>query len=180
MMRLPGIRRLALIALAVSMLLGGCGYRPVSHYSKAVTGETVSTKVIISMEDPENTVIIKDAVDSAVIMRFHSSLREYGEAQTHLDIYLQSVVFQPLQFDEHGYIITYRTRITLRIVRKTGDVSKRYKLKGTHDFAIEPNAIISDQARFTAIKSGSAKAIDSFIAQVAAEGALTKDEEEPR
>ncbi len=163
--------RVTLVPLLLLFVFSGCGYQPASRYSKLVTGETISTKVIISMQDPENTVVIKDAVDSAVIMRFHSSLREYGHAITHLDIYLKSVLFLPLQYDKNGYIITYRTNISLHIVRKTKGISKTYVLRGIHDFAIEPNAIISDQARFTAIESGSAKAIDSFIAQVAAEGA---------
>ena len=172
------MNRLFLRALAVHLLLfivlAGCGYQPTSKYSREVTGETVSTKVIISMEDPENTVIIKDAVDAAVIMRFKSSLRDYGHAHTHLDIFLKSVTFAPLQYDQNGYIITYRTTIVLRFIRHTGKINKAYLAKGTHDFAIEPNAIISDQARFTAIEFGSAKAIDSFIAQIAAEGTRTQ------
>lgn len=163
------IRALA-VHLLLLIVLAGCGYQPSSKYTRQVTGETVSTRVLISMQDPENTVIIKDAVDTAIIMRFKSSLRDYGQAQTHLDIFLNSVAFSPLQYDNNGYIITYRTTIVLRIVRYTGKTSKTYKAKGTYDFAIEPNAIISDQARFTAIEFGSAKAIDSFIAQVAAEG----------
>jgi hypothetical protein len=43
-----------------------------------------------------------------------------------------------------------------------------------YDFEIEPNAIISDQARFEAIRQGAQKGIEAFIAQVAATGYKTK------
>ena len=46
-----------------------------------------------------------------------------------------------------------------------------YRTKGTYDFDIEPNAIISDQVRFEAIRQGAQKALDAFVAQVAAQGA---------
>jgi hypothetical protein len=153
------------------MLLAGCGYRPSAHYAKDVIGETVSTQVVISMTDPENTVIIKDAMDEAVIMRFRSSLRDRAHAQTHLQIALRSVSFSPLQYNANGYIVSYRTKIVLEVVRKRGAYTKKYVAKGTYDFAIDPNAIISDQQRFEAIKQSSAKALDSFVSQVAAEGA---------
>jgi hypothetical protein len=151
-------------------LLAGCGYRPSAHYAKEVMGETVSTQVVISMTDPESTVIIKDAVDEAVIMRFRSSLRDRAHAQTHLQIALRSVTFSPLQYDANGYIVSYRTKIMLEVVRKRGAFTKKYMARGTYDFAIDPNAIISDQQRFEAIKQSSAKALDSFVSQVAAEG----------
>lgn len=151
-------------------LVSGCGYRPSAHYTKDVVGETVSTQVVISMTDPENTVIIKDAMDEAVIMRFRTSLRDRAHAQTHLQIALQNVSFSPLQFDANGYIISYRTKIILQVMRKRGAYMKNYTAKGTYDFAIDPNAIISDQQRFEAIRQSSAKALDSFVAQVAAEG----------
>ena len=169
-MNMRTVLTLFIIHFSLFIFLTGCGYKPSSHYAKQVMGETVSTEVLISMEDPENTVIIKDAIDSAVIMRFKSSLRDRGSAQTHLRISLKSVLFSPLQYDQNGYVIAYRTTINLGIIRKTNGTSKTYAVKGTHDFAIEAQAIISDQARFEAIQSGAGKAVDSFIALIAAEG----------
>jgi hypothetical protein len=60
--------------LSALILFSGCGYQPSSHYAKNVVGESVSTEVVISMEDPQNTVIIKDAVDTAVITKFRRLL----------------------------------------------------------------------------------------------------------
>ena len=135
-----------------------------------MVGETVSTEIIISMTDPENTVLLKDALDQAVIRRFQTNLRHAKAAKTHLEIELKSVGFSPLQYDSNGYIISYRTTIHLGIKRTKDHFTKSYSAKGNFDFTINPNAIITDQQRFEAIANSAAKALDSFVAQVAAEG----------
>lgn len=160
--------------LSVLILLGGCGYQSANHYAKKVVGESVSTEVVVLMEDPQNTVIIKDAVDTAVITKFRSSLVSKNASKTHLKIAVESVSFTPLRYDTNGYIITYRTTVVMKTDRTTGEKSRAYRTQGLYDFAIEPNAIITDQARFEAIRQGAQKGIDSFIAQVAAEGAHSK------
>lgn len=160
-----------LIAL---ILFSGCGYQPASHYAKNVVGESVSTEVVISMEDPQNTVLIKDAVDMAVITKFRTSLVSKNISQTHLKIAIGSVGFTPLRYDTNGYIITYRTTVVMSIDRVSGDKKTSYSTQGTYDFAIEPNAIITDQARFEAIRQGSQKGLDSFVAQIAAQGVKSK------
>jgi hypothetical protein len=151
-------------------MLSGCGYQPSSKEAKKVMGDTVSTKVIISMTDPENTVLLKDALDEAVIRRFQTNLRHSREAKTHLEISLRNVSFGALQYDSNGYVISYRTTINLGIKRITKDFTKNYNAVGNYDFTINPNAIITDQQRFEAIANSATKALDSFVAQVASEG----------
>jgi hypothetical protein len=43
---------------------------------------------------------------------------------------------------------------------------------------VTPNAVVTDQQRFDAIKLASQKAVKSFIAQVAADGARAKKSED--
>lgn len=160
--------------LSALILLSGCGYQPASHYAKNIVGESVSTEVVVSMEDPQNTVIIKDAVDTAVITKFRTALVPKNTAKTHLKISIGSVSFTPLRYDTDGYVITYRTTVTMSIIRTSEEKSQTYSTKGMYDFEIEPNAIISDQARFEAIRQGAQKGIDAFIAQIAAQGANSK------
>jgi len=162
-------------AVLLLVLMAGCGYQPASHYAKNVVGESVSTEVVISMEDPQNSVIIKDAVDTAVITKFRTALVPKNSSMTHLKIAVASVDFIPLQYDINGYIITYRTTVTMSILRTTEGKSASYATRGNYDFAIEPNAIITDQARFEAIDQGAQKALDAFIAQLAAEGANLRE-----
>lgn len=150
--------------------LTGCGYRPSSQYVKPVVLESVSTHIVISMRDPDNTVLLKDALNEAVVERFRTSLTDRSHSQTHLTIALSDTTFVPIRYDTNGYIIAYRAIIRLDIDRETDGIVKRYQARGTHQFTIEPNAIISDFVRFEAIKFGSEKALDSFVAQIASEG----------
>ena len=155
----------------IMLLLTACGYKPSAKFSRGVVGQKISTSVVISAVDPENTVIIKDAVDAAIMEVFHASLTTREYAQTHLDIRLGKPSYSPIQYDSDGFVVSYRTTIVLRILRTTDGESKNYSAKGTYDFSVTPNAIISDKQRFEAIKFSSAKAIKSFVAQLSAEGA---------
>ena len=155
----------------VALLLSGCGYSPSAKFSRVVVGDKISTSVKISLIDPENTVIIKDAVDAAIIQVFHASLVPKHMSQTHLTFSLSNPSYSPIQYDSDGFIVAYRTTVSLKIRRQTADESKDYNVKGTYDFSITPNAVITDKDRFDAIKFSSEKAIQSFVAQVSAEGA---------
>ena len=168
--------------LKLFLLLGvlsfvSCGYKPTSKFSREVTGEKISTSVSISAQDPENTVIIKDAVDAAIIQIFHAGLTSRSKADTHLNLSISAPTYAPIQYDLNGYVIAYRATIVLGILRETHGERKSYSAKGTYDFSIDPNAVVTDQQRFDAIKFSATKAISSFIAQVAAEGARKNKEE---
>ena len=161
------------IVILVFILFGilACGYKPSAKFSREVVGDKISTDVLISAQDPENTVIIKDAVDAAIVKVFHASLTSRALSQTHLQLSISKPSYAPVQYNKEGYVVGYRTTITLSIVRYHNGLSKTYNAKGTYDFTIQPNAIISDQERFEAIKFSSEKAMKSFLAQVSAEGA---------
>lgn len=168
------MRNIAIVLITL-LFLNGCGYSPSAKHSRAVVGENISTSVIISLVDPENSVIIKDGVDSAIIEVFHASLTTKAFSTTHLTVKLSNPSYEPIQYDADGFVVSYRTTVNLRITRSTnGEDSKDYNVRGTFDFSITPNAIISDKQRFDAIKFSSTKAIKSFVAQVSAEGARSK------
>ena len=159
-----------LLVFTLFIALGGCGYKPSAKYARDILGNKISTSVTISAQDPENTVIIKDAVDLAIVEVFHASLRERQHADTHLSLILSEPQYTPLQYNNNGYIISYRATIHLKIIRESKDIRKSYTTKGAYDFAVEPNAVLTDQERFDAIKYSSIKAISGFVAKVSAEG----------
>ncbi len=156
--------------LSVLLFVSGCGYMPASKQARKVVGEKVFVEVSVSLEDPENAVLIKDAARKAVVTRFHSSLVPQAEADSTLWVSLSGISFVPLQYDINGYVIVYRANININVTRRTKTGQKSYNTRGSYDFAIEPNAIITDTQRFEAIRQASLKALDSFIAQVGAEG----------
>jgi hypothetical protein len=161
-------------AIAFFVLLAlfvGCGYKPSSQYSRESIGQSVSTSVEISAMDPENTVIIKDAVDSAIIEVFRTSLTTQDKSDTHLTLSMSNPSYAPIQFNSNGYVVAYRMTLNLRIKKTHNAISKDYSARGTYDFTVEPNAVVTDQQRFDAIRLSAVKAIASFVAQIAAEGA---------
>jgi len=160
-----------LLLAFVFVLFTACGYQPSSKFARNIVGDKVSTSVIISLRDPENSVLIKDSVDLAIIEIFHTSLVDKKDASTHLTLNILDPSYAPIEYDKNGYIVAYRTTVTLNITKEANGISKKYKTRGTYDFTIVPNSNITDQERFQAIKNGAKKAIKSFIAQVSAEGA---------
>ena len=163
-----------LLLLNVAFFISACGYTPSSKFARNIVGEKVSTSVIISSEDPENTVLVKDSVDAAIIEVFHTSLVDRVYSDTHLVLKIGSPSYSPIVYDRNGYVVGYRMSIVLYITRYHKGVAKKYTANGNHDFAIKPNAVVTDQERFEAIKFGAQKAILAFIAQVSAEGARLK------
>ena len=148
-----------------------CGYKPSSKFARSIVGEKISTSIIISQQDPENTVIIKDAVDAAIIEVFQASLTSKVLSDTHLVMNIANTYKVPIVYDKDGFVIGYRMYLKLNIKRYHNGSVKKYTTIGTYDFSIAPNAVITDKERFDAISFSATKAIQAFIAQLSAEGA---------
>jgi len=159
------------LLLITLVLFSACGYKPSSKFARESLGEKVSTSIDISLIDPQNSVIIKDALDNAIVSIFHASLVERSLSDTHLVVSLNKPKYTPIEYDSNGFVVGYRMSLTLKIKKYNNGVSKTYSSLGTHDFSITANAILTDQERFDAIKFSAQKAINSFIAQVSVEGA---------
>lgn len=166
------------VLVVVALIFTACGYTPSSKFAREAVGEKISTSVIISSIDPENTVIIKDAVDEAIIGVFHASLTTREFSSAHLILKIGNPSYAPTQYDSNGFVVGYRTTVSLNITKQTSGFSKSYTTEGTYDFSVSPNAVITDQERFDAIKYSSEKAIKAFIAKVSAEGARAKNNKE--
>lgn len=166
-----------ILSLLILLSFLSCGYKPSSKFAREVMGEKISTNIIISAYDPENTVIIKDAVDEAVITVFHSSLHDRANSDTHLEISISGISYSANVYNDNGYVIGYRMMVALNITRIHNGISKSYPVSGTYDFTVDPNATVTDKERFDAIRFSAAKAIESFVAKVSAEGARAKKKE---
>lgn len=166
-----------ILSLLIVLGFAACGYKPSSKFSRDVMGDKISTSIVISAQDPENTVIIKDAVDEAIIEVFHASLYSRERSDTHLTLSISNPSYSPIVYDNNGFVVGYRMNVSLNINRLHNGVSKSYSVRGTYDFTVAPNAVVTDQERFDAIRFGAAKAIRSFVAKVSAEGARASKKE---
>ncbi|RUM64213.1 MAG: hypothetical protein DSZ05_07725 [Sulfurospirillum sp.] len=160
-----------LLLLPLILFFVSCGYKPTMIYSKEVLGENIYVEVKTSLKDPENTVLIRDALNEAVITRFRSRIVPRQNASSQLVMSLKRVSFLPIQYDKNGYVIAYKTYVDLltRYKDKAGH-SGVITSRGDYDFAIESNSVISDTKRFEAIKHASYKAIEEFISKLSVKG----------
>ncbi|MDR0408768.1 MAG: LPS assembly lipoprotein LptE [Campylobacteraceae bacterium] len=161
----------ASVFLLSLFLLAGCGYKPSSHFAKSVLGSRVYIHVAMSREDPQNTVLIKDAMSNAFIDKFGSQIVAKEFADTVLNVTLKSITFKPLVYDRNGYVISYKTIANLKIDYELLSGEKgSVTTSGDYDFPIAADSIISDTKRFEAIRYASEDAIDEFTAVVALKG----------
>ena len=146
-------------------------------YTKSLMGDKIFVEVRTSLQDPENSVLIRDALNEAVISRFRSRIVPRKDADSTLVMSLKKVSFVPIQYDKNGYVIAYKTYVDLLThyrdkKGRSGDIFSQ----GDYDFAIESNSVISDTKRFEAIKHASYKAIDGFISKLSVKGMERDDQ----
>lgn len=159
------------LGLLIAFFVSGCGYKPSSYYAKRALGEKIYADVTISRQDPRNSVLIKDAVNEAVVNRFSAKLVSKEEADSILHVKIQSISFSPLIYDVYGYVIAYKTTVTLAIeYENAAKKVEKLTVSGEYDFSIESNSVISDSNRFEAIRSAASDSLDEFISKIAIKG----------
>ena len=173
------IMRIKIFMLIVSMfMIIGCGYKPSSYYEKIVLGDKIYAKVLMDIQNPENSVLVKDAINEAIVSKFKSKIvakKIYADSQ--LYVKFNNIYFKPIAYDKDGYIISYKAEVSLDIkyIDKAGQQNS-FTVNGSYDFPIEPNSVISDTKKFEAIKFSSYKAISEFVSKISILGAIKKDE----
>lgn len=158
--------------LLIMLLLIACGYKPTSHFTPKSIGEKVYTEVEVSLSDPENAVLIKDALNRALYSRLKSLATKREEADSVIKVAYHSIGFTPLQYDKNGYVVHYQANIVLKFEMIKGEKKEERRIVGRYEFPVRPSAIISNDLRFKAIERGSINALDQFIAYVASKGLL--------
>jgi hypothetical protein len=161
-----------LLFVLISLLSLGCGYRPSSHFTPKIIGEKIYTEVEVSLSDPENAVLVKDALNTALYSRLKSLTSTKEEADSTIKVAYQSIKFFPLQYDKHGYVVYYQANIWLKFELIKGERIEKKSIVGRYEFPVRPSAIISNDLRFKAIERGSIRALDQFIAYISSKGLI--------
>ncbi len=159
------MRKILLVCL---LLFFGCGYKPITRITQNILGDKVYAYASISINDPQNSVIIQDAVKEAIVSRFGANLSSKKNATSILHVNIKSINFRPIVYDKNGYVTSYKAKVILRISTTFASGNKKiYDTGGEYDFHIEANSVISDIKRFEAIKHSSLSALDEYIAFIA-------------
>ena len=158
------------LSLLIFIFFMACGYRPSSYYAKQLIGDKVYTYADVSLADPENAVLTKDALNLALQTRFKVNAASENDADSSITMTYKSVRFLPLQYDKNGYVVYYQVNMTLNFLFKKGDKIIDRDIIGRYEFPISSSAIISSDLNFQAIEQSSRKALDQFLAFLAAQG----------
>jgi len=159
------------LGLLIAALISGCSYKPSSYYAKQALGNKIYADVTISRQDPKNSVLIKDAVNEAVVSRFGAKLVSKAEAESVLHVKIDSINFSPTVYDRFGYVVAYKATVILAIQYE--DANKKVQkltASGEYDFSIESNSVVSDNNRFDAIRYAANDALDEFVSKIAIKG----------
>lgn len=157
-----------LLFVAFLLLFTGCGYKPSSQYAKQVLDGKTFVEVIVSLEDPKNSVLIKDALNEIIISRIGSHLvHTKDDADVILVASFESISLDAIGYDTKGYVQTYRATVNININYKTKTKNGNTKVSGAYDFSLGQDSTVSDAKRFEAIKIASDKAMQDFVSKIA-------------
>jgi len=156
--------------LSLIVLLSGCGYKPSSSYAKKKIQGNVYVHVVIDLEEPKNSVLVKDALNEIVVSQFNNKLvSKRSLADTVLTVQLASVGTQELQKDEDGFVNLYRTNVRISVSYDGPNGKGSTSVSGSYDFSVDDGVTISDTKRFEAIKIASSKALEEVVSKFAIE-----------
>ncbi|MBP1681675.1 MAG: lptE [Proteobacteria bacterium] len=159
------------LGFLIAVFISGCGYKPSSYYAKQALGDKLYAEVTISRQDPRNSVLIKDAVNEAIVGRFGGKLVAKEQADSVLHVKIQSLSFSPTVYDTYGYVIAYKATVVLAMQYENATKKvEKLTATGEYDFSIEANSVISDTNRFEAIRYASSDALDEFVSKIAIKG----------
>ncbi|EJF07602.1 hypothetical protein ThvES_00003140 [Thiovulum sp. ES] len=163
------------IFLLLTFFLFSCsGYRPSAYYIDKVVGKNIYATVETIAEEPQNSFLIEDALKEALKTRLNVNFSNRQNSDSEIRLSLKNLEFKPLQYNENGYVILYRTEIELQAKhtykREEETLSHIYTLRGFYEFPVRPNVSISMAIRFDAIKFSALKAIDMLVPKLAQRG----------
>ena len=164
------------LLLLILIVFTACGYKPSAHYVAKLVGEKVFTQVDVSLSDPENAVLTKDALNMALQTRLKRTVTKQKHADSSIFVFYKDIRFIPLQYDRNGYVVYYQAHINLDFTLKKDKIVEKRKIVGRFEFPIRPSAIISNDLRFKAIEKGSLKALDEFISYLSTKGLLLNEQ----
>lgn len=163
------------LVLVFTIILGltftACGYRPSVNYAKQEMRGNVFVRLNVSLEDPRNSVLVKDAVTKILIQKLGSNMVDNErDADVVMDLAINRVSMATLQYDKDGYNKLYRANVFIGVKyfrKDNNNKVKSFTVDGEHDFAIETGTSINDSHRFDAITKASDRAVTEILSRMA-------------
>lgn len=149
--------------------LSGCGYKPTSYYAKNEISGKVYVDLQMDIENTQNSILVKDAMNEMVLNRFNAQLTQDKEnADTQVLVRLARVTHSVMASDNEGYAKTYRANVTITVMyQKMGEQKKYISVSNYYDYNVEANSLVSDQQKQEAVKNAAKKALSDLFSKIA-------------
>ena len=156
--------------ISIAFFINACGYKPSTYYAKKEMEGNVFVKLDVSLEDPRNSVLVKDAVNKILLQKLDSKIvNDRNRADVIMNLGINSVSITTLQYDEEGYNKLYKAEVVIKVeyFRKDDEIKKSFTVDGEYDFSIDIGTTLTDSNRFDAISNASTKAVDEILSKIA-------------
>ena len=161
---------LTIFSVSLAFLFVACGYKPSTYYAKKEMEGNVYVKLDVSLVDPRNSVLVKDAVTKILIQKLDSNLVDKEkDADVVMNLGISSVNLSALQYDAKGYNKLYKAEVFIRVdyYRKENGIKKSFTVDGEYDFAVDIGGTITDANRYDAITKASDQAVSEIVSRIA-------------
>ncbi|MCT7564768.1 LPS assembly lipoprotein LptE [Aliarcobacter butzleri] len=161
---------LTIFSVSLAFLFVACGYKPSTYYAKKEMEGNVYVKLDVSLVDPRNSVLVKDAVTKILIQKLDSNLVDKEkDADVVMNLEISSVNLSALQYDAKGYNKLYKAQVFIRVdyYRKENGIKKSFTVDGEYDFAVDIGGTITDANRYDAITKASDQAVSEVVSRIA-------------
>ncbi len=161
-------------------LLVGCGYKPSSYYAKTEIEGKVYVDLKIDIDNTQNSVYVKDAMNEMILNQFNASLtHDRKKADTYVLVALSSVSHTSISSDSDGYAKSYRTTVNIKIsYTKIGGTKKSLTVSDYYDYTVDSDSVITDQKKKVAVKIASTKALSNIFSKIAVKSMQTNENTE--
>lgn len=160
--------------ILIAFIVYGCGYRPISSYAKSVLSTNIYVHLVPNLQNPEDSVRIKDSLNEAVIARFNAKLTSKELADSIITLNVEDIKDSIIATNTRGFVTFYRIYVNITFSFTKNKELISYTNSGYYDYANSiVNPITTNTNRSNAIIEASKQAIDKFISQVAFVGALS-------
>jgi len=127
--------------------------------------------VDIDPASPRETIFLKDALNDAVYTILGKNVCQ-NNCDTIIKINPKSSSLTPLDYDENGFPVLYRSSVVLKATLKDKFGKKReYSVTGSYDFKVTSDSVITDQLKLDAYKKASINALNKLFAKITKDGA---------
>lgn len=147
----------------------GCGYKPSSYYAKNAIKGDVYVDMEINIDNAQNSVLIKDAMNEVVLNQFKANLTSNKkDADTLVTVNLASLSNTAVISDDEGYIKTYRATVNIDVSYQAKGKSKvSLKVTNYYDYSVDFDSVVTEQKKQEAIKIAATKALSDIFSKIA-------------